>query len=91
MAVALNKWPSEVAARPAWEVRLLDEYLQKQPPAGDRVEIVVARLCTLFFNVHRDKSQALKTVRDYLPFYDPWPMIGRYTELDIEYMRALGR
>lgn len=84
----------EIALWPAWEVRLIDEYLQRQPSSGDRVEIAVARLCALFFNVHRDKDQSPKMLKDYLPFYDPWPQLidtGRYSEVDLEMMKALGK
>lgn len=81
----------EIASWPAWEVRLLDHYVNKQPPAEDRVEFAVATLCALFFNAHRGQGQPPRRLKDYLPFLDPWPMPGRYSELDREVLEALGK
>ena len=65
----------------------MEQYLRKQPSPEDRVEIAIATLCTLFFNAHYKGD---RTVKDYLPYYNPWPMISRYSDLDIEIMQALG-
>lgn len=81
----------EIASWPAWEVRLLDEFLDKQPAAEDRIEIAIATLCALFFNANRGKAQASRQMKDYLPFLDPWPLPGRYSDVDREVMKALGR
>lgn len=83
----------EIASWPAWEVRLIDAYLNKQPAAEDRMEFALATLCAMFFNANRGKEQAARRMKDYLPFLDPWPNLGdlgQYSELDLEVMKALG-
>lgn len=81
----------EIALWPAWEVRLIDAYLNKQPAAEDRIEIALATLCAMFFNANSSKEKASRRVKDYLPFLDPWPLPGRYSDLDREVFEALGR
>lgn len=67
----------------------MDVYLQKQPAPEERNEIAMATLCALFFNANRGKGQSPRRLKDYLPFIDPWPMPGRYSELDREVLEAL--
>lgn len=91
MSVVYRRPLREIAYWPSWEVRLLDYYLQHQPAPDERVEIAVATLCAMFFNVHRAKEYAPRSMKDYLPFLDPWPVLGRYSDLDREVMAALGQ
>lgn len=83
--------PSVIASWPAWEVRLINAYLQKQPAPEERIEIVLAMLCQLYQNRTRGKEEQPKKVKDYLPFLDPWPQTGgtEYTEFELEIMREL--
>lgn len=83
--------PSVIASWPAWEVRLINAYLQKQPAPEERIEIVLAMLCQLYQNRTRGKEEQPKRVKDYLPFIDPWPDESEYTEGELEIMRALGK
>lgn len=80
----------EIAAWPAWEVRLLEEYLDKEPAAEDRNELALAKLCALTWNANRGKDQPVKEMKDYLPFLDPWPQEDRYSDLDRQMLKALG-
>lgn len=64
--------PSEVAAWPAWEVRLLEQYLAKQPAAEDRIEIAIARLTALFINTKLGPGSKQAETTDYLSYRDPW-------------------
>ena len=80
----------EIASWPAQEVRLLETYLDKQPAPEERIEFAVATLCALMFNANRGKDIPPRRIKDYLPYDDPWPMPGRYSELDREVMDAFG-
>lgn len=91
LAVIFRRPVREIASWPAWEVRLLDRYLEKQPAAEERIEIGVATMCALFFNANRGIGQSARRLKDFLPFYEPWPMPGRYSEIDREVMEALPR
>lgn len=64
--------PSEVAAWPAWEVRLLEQYLAKQPAPEDRIEIAIARLTAVFINTHLKPGAKAVETADLLAFRDPW-------------------
>jgi hypothetical protein len=94
LAVLFRRRPSEVAAWPAWEVRLLEQYLAKQPATADRIEIALARLTATYVNAHlREGAKPVETT-DYLAYLDPWPEpvdvgTGRYSALDLEIMRGL--
>lgn len=86
--------PSEVASWPAWEVRLLEQYLGKQPAAEDRLELALARLTAIYINCHLREGAKPSETTDYLPYLDPWPMpedvgTGRYSALDMEILGAL--
>jgi hypothetical protein len=85
LAVLFRRRPSEVAAWPAWEVRLLEQYLAKQPAAEDRIEIAVARLTATYVNAHlREGTKAVETT-DYLAYHDPW---SKEVVADPEYVNA---
>lgn len=62
----------EVLDWPAWGVALLAEYLAKEPPADERVEIAVAHLAALYVNGHRRKGDPPHPISDFLLFRDAW-------------------
>lgn len=85
--------PSDIAKWPAWEVRLLEHYLAKQPAAGDRIEIALAQICSMYLAAHQKQGAQQPKVSDFLPYLDPWAVKlqkGRYSETDISILKALG-
>lgn len=80
----------EIAAWPAWEVRLLEHYLARQPSPSERIERAIAHLSAIYFNGHRAEGSPARTVADFLPYLDPWPDLTRYTEVDREILSVLG-
>lgn len=81
-------------AWPDWEVRLLEEYLAKQPAAGDRIEIALARLTAFYCNAHQREGATPRETLEFLAYHDPWPVpidvgSGRYSALDLEVMKGL--
>lgn len=61
-----------------------------QPAPEDRIEVALASLHATYFNRTRQKSEAAKSMKDYLPFLDPWPEPTEYSDTDLQSMRALG-
>lgn len=88
----LGCWPSDVARRPAWEIRLLETFLLREPSALDRVEIAIARLTA---KVHNAVFKPKQGIKDFLPYLKAWdnPIEGvdmsRYNEADLSILRNL--
>jgi hypothetical protein len=94
LAVLFRRRPSEIAAWPASEVRLLEHYLAKQPAPEERVELILARLTSIYINAHLKEGAKPSEPIEHLRFLDPWPEpmdvgVGRYSALDLEIMRGL--
>lgn len=79
-----------MAGWPAWELDLIDRFVQKEPSAFDRVEIAIARLTAMYAAYHRPSGARVPKVSDYLPYMNAWPIEGgRYSDLDREYLAEL--
>jgi hypothetical protein len=83
--------PSTVARWQAWELDLLDEFLEREPCAADRIEISVARLNVHFAAAHRREGAPAPKLLDFLPYLKAWPDAGsnRYSDVDKEIMKAM--
>jgi hypothetical protein len=57
---------------PDWSVRLLAEFLAKEPAPPVRIEASVAQLAAIYANAHRRKGAAPHKVSDFLLFDDAW-------------------
>jgi hypothetical protein len=86
---------AEVAAWPAAHVDLLSRYLAQQPAADERIDIGLAGLRCTVDNFLRAEKSRVRELREFLPFFDPWettaPDDGRYSETDIDVLKALGK
>jgi hypothetical protein len=91
LAVLFRRPVREIADWPAWEVRLIEKFLAREPSAEDRVEIALAHIAAVYFNSQsRQGAPQIKT-SDLLLFMDPWqadPLANfadeRYSDLDRE-------
>lgn len=63
---------ADVLAWPDSHVRLQLAFLAKEPPAEERIELAVADLMALTFNVNRGQNTPAKSGPDFLRFMDPW-------------------
>lgn len=82
----------EIAAWPEWELELLDRYLGKRPDTSERIELMLAELCAMFANVHRDKAAKALSPQDFLVAAQPWKeseQAGRYNEVDRQVLSEL--
>lgn len=57
---------------PAWEVALLADFLHKEPSPGDRVEVAIAQITTLYYNMHRKRGTPPYKISDFLLYRDAW-------------------
>lgn len=62
---------SAVMAWPDDHVRLQLAFLEREPPAEDRIEMAIAALSALTFNVNRGRNTNALSFSDFLPA-DPW-------------------
>ena len=80
--------PSEVAAWPAWELDLLDHFLAREPDPMVRVEVALARLMSIYANVHREKGSPQRELAEFMTFAKAWDGITeeeyRQTLIDLE-------
>jgi hypothetical protein len=97
LAVLFRRPVREIAAWPAWEVRLLEEFLVKEPAGIERLEILAARFAAQYFNFHSSDASAKYETTDFLHFHHAFRQThpdlkdGRYSELDLEVFAALNR
>lgn len=83
---------AEVLAWPDSHVRLLLEFLSREPLAEDRVEMAMAHIAALIFNRSRGRNEPAKSPMEFLPFDDPWGTRKASTNpVDAEVAVALNR
>lgn len=95
LAVYFRRPLHEVAKWDAAEIRLLQAFIAREPPAEERLDIAIAGLRCLLSNYLRPAGRAPFRLLDFLPFHDPWkpaPVAAdeRYSDLDREIISALG-
>jgi hypothetical protein len=89
----------EVAKWPAWEVRLLEEFLRREPDPGTRIEYTLAGFAANYFNSHARAGSPRLKLTDFLLFDQAWSKefdeasfsSDRYSDLDREIFSNLGR
>jgi hypothetical protein len=87
----------EVAQWPAADIGLLESYLARQPAPEERIDIGIAGLRALLVNYLRAPTARTATVRDFLPYFNPWENVApsandaRYSDLDREVIAAFGK
>jgi hypothetical protein len=72
LAVVMRRPLTEVFAWPDEHVQLLMAYMHKSPPAEERIELAVADLMALNFNINRSPSTPARSGLDFLRFQNPW-------------------
>jgi hypothetical protein len=82
--------PSVIAQWPAWELDLIDQFLDKEPPVGDRIEYVLARMASMYGTVHSSKGTQVKYT-EFLLHHNAWPAPGMedMSDVDREFLEAL--
>ena len=84
----------EVLRWPAWIMDVYAEFLQREMPIAERVEILLAELNANYAAVHRREGAAAPNVSDFLRCRDGWadksPQFSdeRYSDVDREIMKA---
>lgn len=82
--------PSAIARWPAWEVRLVEQFLAKEPDPAFRQETLLATLLSLYLQVHSKEGATVKSAEDFMPHLKAWPEVGgRYSEADRNVLKAL--
>lgn len=71
LALLLRRPVQEVAAWPDAVIVQWAHYLSNEPAPEERLELAVAQLTALLFNVNRGNSQSLGAA-DFLLFKDAW-------------------
>lgn len=65
----------EVAAWPAWEVEVLEQFLAREPAPDQRIEVAIAQLSAIWVNANRDpRKQPIPVSLDQFLLWkqDPW-------------------
>lgn len=91
LAVLFRRPLHEVATWPSNEVRLLQQYLYREPDEGTRLEYTLARVAAQFMNFLSARGSPRVKIEDFLLFAEPWKddpferlSDDRYTDLDRE-------
>lgn len=92
LAVLFGRRPAEVAGWPAWELRLLEHYLAKQPAPIERVEVALAHLAAIYVNAHLKPGAKPAEIPDFLPYLKAFEVVkkSRYSDTDMSILKALG-
>lgn len=72
---------------------MVERFLAVEPHPLDRIEIVLAQLCAMTAQIHSRKGASPPKVSEFLPYREAWKrkaMSDRYSEADLELMKALG-
>lgn len=85
-----------MALWPAWEVDLIETYLDRQPPPEQSASELLAQLCAMYGNVHRAENVPPHKAADFLPPADAFapvlspPPSQQYSDVDKSFLAAFG-
>lgn len=81
---------ADVLAWPDHHVRLQLAFLEREPPADDRIEFALAQLSALTFNLQRGKDSKPLGASDFLAFADPWKQPEQVGVLGSDEVKMMG-
>lgn len=81
-------------AWPARDIRVIAEYLAKEPAPDERIEYAVAQLSSIYVNGHRKQGAEAIPLGEFLMFRKAWESADlqaedRYSDVDRSFLKAL--
>lgn len=74
---------------------MMEAYFSREPDAGTRAEMLLSTILATYVNAHTKEGQPKRASDDYRPWLKSWEneepqqKTGRYSQTDMEYLRAL--
>lgn len=72
LSVLYRRPLEEVRQWPLSDLRLLREYLRREPAPDERIEIAIAMLRRDYTSAHMERGKPVPKLEKFLPFHDAW-------------------
>lgn len=90
LSVLYRRPLSEVLSWPLSHLRLIGDYLAREPAPEERIEIAIAQLTAIYVNSKIKAGSTAKKVIDFLLFRDAFKAKPSQQDINNSFLRAFG-